>query len=343
MGNRKRAGTKAPWVGGFCRWDARGAPTYWVERRFAGKRWCFSLKVHTLEAALVALRAWETDPYGYRIGGDRGAGAVSFDESLRAAFLQWSEETKHNSQGWLAKQKTFLGWWAERLEGRDLRRLVLTADILPALDDDPGSRPHKIAVLKSLYGWLRKVRHAITPAEDPTMGTLSVPQSRPEQWGRRKAFDAKQLDAVRRMVTNETFRAAMDVQAGTGWHASELVRFASGGSVDGDVLVCPQTKAGTPLRTRVSPEVAMAAELLRSAGRLSYWAYWHALARACAAAGLPAGTVSPGSFRHSVATAAVEAGSTPESVSAFLNHRSVQTTKRFYSTLATPPKIKTLK
>lgn len=343
MGSRRKAGDRAPWAGGFVRWDKRGVPTYWIERRYAGKRWCFSLKVHELDSALSALRSWEQDPFGFRVGGATSGQPLRFDAGLRDEFLAWSETAKRNSYEWIKKQRELLYWWSESLDGRDLRRLSLTEDILPALDKIGTRRAHRIAVLKALYGWLRKVRHALTPAEDPTMGTLSVPQSRPEQWKRPKAFTLAQLERVRAALTDDLWRACVDVQAGTGWHATELVRFARAGEITGDVLICPQTKAGSPLRTRVSSDVATSAGVVRSAGALSYWAYWHALADACERAGLKRGTVSPGNFRHSVATAAIEAGDAPESVSAFLNHRSAQTTKRFYATLAVPPKIKTLK
>ena len=43
-----------------------------------------------------------------------------------------------------------------------------------------------------------------------------------------------------------------------------------------------------------------------------------------------------------VATEAIERGATPEQVSAFLGHKSPQTTKKFYATLAVAPKIPTL-
>jgi len=52
--------------------------------------------------------------------------------------------------------------------------------------------------------------------------------------------------------------------------------------------------------------------------------------------------VTAGSFRHTVATEAIEKGAPPEQVSAFLGHKSPQTTKRFYATLAVAPKIPTL-
>ena len=53
---------------------------------------------------------------------------------------------------------------------------------------------------------------------------------------------------------------------------------------------------------------------------------------ACKAAGISPFT--PGRFRHSVATWAIEKGADPASVAAFLNHKSPNTTRRFYSTHA---------
>lgn len=344
MGNRKKPGTKQPWEGGFVRWDEAGRATYWIQRRLAGRRWCFSLRVHSLEAALDALRAWERDPWGFRPGGQAPA-PLRFDAALREAFLAWSERDKHNSAGWVVKQRVLLEWWAGQLgDGVDLKRLRLAEDILPPLDKG-GRRQHRIAVLKAFYGWLRKVRHALTPAEDPTMGTLSTPPARPAQWRRERAFSLADYEAARAHLSG-VYLAAADVQAGTGWHVTEAIRFAEGGSivqqVDGrTVLVCPKAKSGSPRRTVVSEAVATAAAALREAGSLSYFAYWQAMRAACVAAGLKVGTVSPGAFRHTVATWAMEHGAEPGAVSAFLGHESEQTTKRFYATNAVPPKIPT--
>jgi len=74
----------------------------------------------------------------------------------------------------------------------------------------------------------------------------------------------------------------MDVQAGTGWHVSELVRFAKMGSVEpyrgeaegiAGVLVCPQTKSGEPLHTAVSAEVLEAGKRLLERGSFSFEKY----------------------------------------------------------------------
>ena len=345
---KRRAGTEERWTGGVVRWDSRGTPTYWIRCQRAGRRWNFSLRCHELESALVHLRRWEADPEGYRPAQDARAAAglpLLLDDALVRAFAAWSERERRNSAPWVAKQVSILGWWREQLGDTDLRRLTL-ARVLAVLEEHPERRPHRIAVIKTLYSWLRKTKHVLAPEQDPTLGTLSAPQARPEQWTRRKAFTEAQFAAVRAHLTG-AFADAADVQAGTGWHATELARFADGGVVNeraGEaVLACPQTKSGSPLLTQVSVPVAAAARRLREAGALDYLAYWRALREACAAAGLERGTVSPGSFWHSVSTWAVEHGAAPGAVAAFLNHKSEQTTKRFYSTLAVPPKVPTLR
>ena len=87
----------------------------------------------------------------------------------------------------------------------------------------------------------------------------------------------------------------LDVQAGTGWHVSELVRFARRGSVEpyrgeaedsAGVLVCPQTKSGEPLRTAVSVEVLEAGKRLLERGSFSFEKYTLAIKGACMAAGI---------------------------------------------------------
>lgn len=346
---KKRArGTVEHWTGGTVRWDARGTPTYWITRRLGGKRWNFSLRCHELESALAHLRRWEADPWGYQPAEDARAlqaAPLALTEALCEQFADWSERVKHNGPRWVREQRAILTWWRERLGEVDLRRLALKR-VLDVLEAHPEARQHRVAVIKALYAWLRKVRHVLPPEQDPTLGTLSAPQARPEQWTRRKAFTVAQFEAVRRHLSG-VYADAADVQAGTGWHVSETCRFAESGAVEERqrvaILACPQTKSGTPLLTEVSEEVAEAARRLREHGHLSPFAYWRACRDACDAAGLEPGTVAPGSFRHSVATWAVERGASPESVSAFLNHKSVQTTKRFYSTLAVPRKIPTLR
>lgn len=255
---------------------------------------------------------------------------------------------KKNSREWLEKQQRYLAWWADQLKGLDLRRVSLVDHIKPALKG-AGNGPHRIAVLKSVYSWLRKEKHLITVKEDPTFQTLVVPQARPEQWKRVKVIPREHYLLAREHLAPH-WRDGMDVQAGTGWHVTELIRFAKEGSVEpyrGDaegvagVLVCPQTKSGESLRTAVSSDVLDAGKRLLERGTFGREKYGMAVGSACKAAGIAPFT--PGRFRHSVATWAIEKGADPASVAAFLNHKSPSTTRRFYATHAVPAKIPTLR
>ncbi len=166
--------------------------------------------------------------------------------------------------------------------------------IKPALKT-AGNVPHRIAVLKSLYSWLRKEKHLLSVNEDPTFQTLVVPQARPEQWKRDKVIPREHYLLAREHLA-PYWGDGMDVQAGTGWHVTELVRFAKMGSMEpyrGDaegvagVLVCPQTKSGEPLRTAVSADVLEAGKRLLERGTFGREKYGMAVNAACKAAGIP--------------------------------------------------------
>ncbi len=108
------------------------------------------------------------------------------------------------------------------------------------------------------------------------------------------------------------------------------------------VLVCPRHKSGDVHRTAVGEEVLEAAKRLRARGwpADSEFPFYDAIREACVAAKIP--PFSPGAFRHSVATWAIEVGADPAAVAASLGHRSPATTRKFYATQAAPPKVPTL-
>jgi integrase len=113
------------------------------------------------------------------------------------------------------------------------------------------------------------------------------------------------------------------------------------------VLVCPRHKSGDVQRTAVSQEVLDAAVKLRQRGHFARDRFEKVIAATCRTVKRPDGKVgipvfTPGRFRHSVATWAIEAGAAPESVAAFLGHKSMATTRRFYAVHATVPKVPTL-
>jgi integrase len=290
------------------------------------------------------------------------------------------------------KQKGFLADWMETLRGVNLRRLSLRDHVVPALDG-ASSRRHRLAVLKGFYSWLRKHEHVLTSAEDATID-MPLPQIEPAQWKRDKVIPRDHIDLVLEYLRAEAQKRrekrearaaarpagegnvvqlvpaaepeqpdgpwpdALMIQAGTGWHTTEIVRFAATGSIEplpktvqqegvAGVLVCPQHKSGEPIRTRVSPAVIEAAKRLLAHGAMSREWYDRAIRDACKSVKRPDGKVgipvfTPGRLRHSVATWAIEAGADPASVAAFLGHKSPRTTRRFYATHASPAKVPTL-
>jgi integrase len=335
------------WEGGFVRTDAKGRKVYVIRRMINGKSYKVSTRAGNIRAAMEQLKRFEADPEGYNPAGAPHEAPIYLDAPLAEEFLVWNRDVKKNSREWLEKQQRYLAWWADQLKGLDLRKLSLVDHIKPALKGS-GNGPHRIAVLKSVYSWLRKEKHLLSVNEDPTFQTLVVPQARPEQWKRDKVIPREHYLLAREHLAPH-WRDGMDVQAGTGWHVTELIRFAKEGSVEpyrGDaegvsgVLVCPQTKSGEPLRTAVSAGVLEAGKRLLERGTFGREKYGMAVISACKAAGIPPFT--PGRFRHSVATWAIEKGADPASVAAFLNHKSPSTTRRFYATHAVPAKIPTL-
>jgi integrase len=327
---------------------ARGAVTRWpggyvrkgvfiIRRTVKGRTYEVSTRARTEAAALQQLARFEADPEAYVP--NPPSPALFLDEDLAADFLKWSRLTKGNTRGWVQKQQKALAWWGDELAGKDLRRLQLRADVIEPLERQRPSWKHRARVLKAFYGWLRQEKHLITLAEDPVRGVLRVPDSRPAQWGKSKVIERSSVVAVLKQL-EAPFDQAVQVLDGTGWHVSELLRFAGAGAVErGRVLVCPQTKGGSPVRRIVTARTAAAAaRLLEHHEGLTHNTLIDALQAASAAAELDE-VVLPGRFRHTFATWAVEHGAAPEAVALALDHKSARTTKRFYATLAVRPKV----
>jgi len=338
------------WDGGYVRVDAKGRKVYVIRRMLNGKTYKVSTCAHTLRAALEQLKRFEAAPEGYSPAGAPQEQPLYLDTALASEFLTHSRDVDKNSVRWVKKQQGYLAWWADQLKGRNLCKRPLLDDTLPALEGQQ-ARGHRIAVIKRVYSDLRKVKHVLTVAEDPTFGRLSVPQAEPEQWKRVKAISREHYLLAREHLTGH-WCDALDILAGTGWHVSEIQRFAEDGRVEpyprqGDVegvasvLVCSSHKNGEELRTGASSEVVDAARRLRERGSLSIEKFGLAVRAACRVASIP--EFSPGRFRHSVATWAINQGADHATVAAFLNHKSPRTTMRFYATHAIPKKIPTLR
>ncbi len=312
----------------------------------------------TEAAALAELQKFELAPQSYEPAPAREE--LILDRELAKAFLLWSKDERKNTTDWVQRQQRELAWWAERLGNRDLRRVVLVDHILPHKAKAKGWAG-KVRVLKAFYGWLRKEKHAITLAEDPVAGTLSVPAGRPQQWSTSKVIARADYNAVRDELAAGLYRDGLIVLAATGWHKTELRRFAEGGKVEpmpkgrrtegAGILHCPRTKGGSPLKTVVSAAAFEAGTRLRAAGYLPVIYFQQKVDQAAVRVTEKRRKKDPkaaevainlGSFRHTVATWAIEAGASREQVAAFLNHRSWETTQKFYSTLAAPPKVPTI-
>lgn len=331
------------WPGGRVWQDAEGHRTYFIRKRVEGRLYEVSTRCASLTAAMKHYERFQTDPSGYSPGGVAGD-ALVLDTDLCKAFLKWSRDVKGNSTEWVGKQKRYLAWWAKTLGRRDLRRVSLRDHIRPALDKAENQR-QRIEVIKALYGWLRKERHLVSPTQDPTYGTLSVPQGRPEQWKTPKPISPEQ-HAKAVMALGQPYRDMLVVLDDTGWHVTELARFIRSGVMEAmpagreheaaAVLVCPRRKSGETQRTAVRDLAADAARRLRARGTFSKIRFYRAVAEACDKSEVPRFT--PGRYRHTLATREVEAGADPAAVAAFLGHKSPATTRRFYATLAVVPR-----
>lgn len=333
------------WDGGFIYKDAKGRRIYVIRRSVQGKQIEVSTGCTTSSAAHEQLKKFEADPFGYVRGGEKTE-KLFLTKKLAESFLHWSMEDAKNTKKWVSEQRRYLAWWAVQLEGRDLRRLNLSEHVIEPLEAAT-SRPARIRVIKRFFSWMVAERHLMDAKDDLVSRALIAPQARPEQWVKLKAIPTSDFVKVRRHLTGH-WKDGVDVLAGTGWHVTELCRFAQTGSIESHpneksvhVLVLPQTKNGEMLKTAVSEEVAKAAKRLLKRGSIDQFRLADALKKASRKAKLK-NKITPGRFRHSVATEAINSGESPASVAAFLNHKDSRTTRKFYATHAVPAKVKTL-
>jgi len=334
-----RVGT---WDGGYVRTDAHGRNIYVIRQQVNGKRYELSTRAFSVRAALEQLKRFQADPEGYDPRGERRPDPIYLNEELVREYLAYSREEKGNSKSWVTEQRSLLAWWAEKLISVDLRGASLREAVLPPLERAPG-KSHKIAVLKAVYTWLRKVKREIALDEDPTAaGGLTMPPPRKPQ-RLSKAVSREHVERARKHLIG-SWRDALDLQKETGWHVTEIQRFASDGDIEPPVpsqrelgiagVLVVKHKSGEQHRTAVSATTLKAAQRLRERVGFSVAWYQRAVKAACKAAGLT--PFGPGRMRHSVATWAVDDGADLAAVSAFLGHRSPRTTKKFYATHATP-------
>lgn len=332
------------WPGGYVREDSRGAKTYVIYKKVMGRLYERSTRARSLRAAMKHLERFEADPSAYDPSGLPDP--VYLTAALGKQFLLWSRDDKKNTREWVRKQKRYLDWWQTKI-GRDDLRTVPAVRIRELLRGTTAQH-HRTAVLKHFYAWLRTEAGLITPAQDPTLGQIKVPAGRASQLTRSKVVTLERFEAARAHLVG-VYRDALTLNGATGWHVTEVIRFAQRGAIEpyrGDdasvagILVCPWHKVGEPHRTQASREAVEAARRLLARGSFSRSRFDKAVKAACLAAGVEPFTAA--NLRHTTSTLAVESGHSLAAVAGFLGHRSERTTKRFYATNATPTKVKTL-
>lgn len=318
------------WPGGYIRRGIRG-PTYMIDRRVAGVRFHLSTRCHTIAAALKHLERFEANPDQYTPADGRVGLAMT--AALVLEYRTFQLDAKKVSTPWANDVGRMLADWTEDFAGLDLRKLDLQ-HIKSALRRRNSTPHHRVTALKGFFRWLRSEKGLLKHHEDVSLD-VPMPKIAAAKLSRKKVVS---VDVVRACIraTPLPYQDALLLLAGTGWHVSELRRFATSGelvrSTQPGVLAVAVTTHKTKRLTRTGiylPETLAAAERIRGAGHVVCDKVLNVhVGRACAVAGVPRFTV--GVMRHSMATWAVESGAHLKTVSEFLDHQSESTTRNFY-------------
>ncbi len=335
--NSRRGRIVGRWLGGYTRRDLKGRVTYIIEREVGERRFHISTRCHDKEGALKHLARFEADPGAYRPAGVVAREGLHITADLVDEFSKFQTK-KEVSAKHRHYTEVYLLQWLEDLDGRDLRALNL-GELKTMIDNRKVCRPARIAALKVFCSWLRREKGLLKTAEDTTL-ELAVPQARPEKRLRRKAVEWNRVRKVAKKLEGIS-RDCLALLCATGWHLSELTRFAAAGELAPGVrksrvlaVLTTRHKGGELTRTPLQHEAHVeAARRLLKAGSVPQRLDEH-LAAACAAAKVESFTL--GVIRHSVATWAVERGASPDEVARFLGHRDRRTTERFYIDLRVP-------
>lgn len=328
------------WPGGHIRRGKRG-DVYVIERRVGGVHFHISTRVRApnLGAAMKHLERFEADPDNYAPAGGRVALAMTAELVLE--YQAWQLDVKKVTRQWALNCGRCLAKWTTDLRGKDLTKLDLQKDIKPALAARKTSRPHRVIALKGFFKWLRREKGLLKHHQDVTLD-LAVPQLRARKTTRPRNVELERVKAVARRLP-AAVRDVLVLQMGTGWHVSEVRRFAIVGELlevtRGDgvlaVLVTPH-KGGRLTRTPIkAAEHLEAAKRIKARGKiLGDWTLSYHMHRAADAAGVD--HFGLGSMRHSVGTWAIEGGARMKEVAEFFGHRSSNTTDDFYANAAVP-------
>jgi integrase len=337
--------TREPWLGGFIRRTGTGKPVFVIEKRIGGAYFKVSTRCHTKTAAERELARFEMDPTGYRPGAMVAGETVKFTAELITEYRDHLTAAG-NTVEWAQENGRLLADWQEQLGHVDLRRVGATEHVKPALKAWSTSLPARVTVLKGLYTWLVKEKGVVKHAENP-MPAVRIPERRSAKQGvgpRDVPFDRVQLVYPH---LRADLRDVLLLLSGTGWHVSEVRRFATAGEIRKDptgkhlaVLVTWHKRREYAVAGLMHPEHLEAARRIREAGHIVSRNVLAAhMRKACDAAGLPEGAperVFFGAMRHSVATWAIEAGDEMLNVARAFNHTSEKMLRQTYVRHAVP-------
>jgi integrase len=336
------------WLGGFIRQTKRGKPVYVIEKRIRGALFKVSTRKHTEDAAMRELRRFEADPAGYDPVGllDRLVMTPELIMEYRAWQLEPPPVGRGNTYEWAQLSARHLFDWLERLAGIDLRRVSLIEHVKPALRE--WRSPHQRATaLKGFFTWLRKERGLLKHHEDP-MPDLRIPQLQAAKNSVTGARDVP-FDKVQRVYRHlrSDVVDVLDVLSATGWHVSEVMRFATNGEIRKDptgkglaTLVTWHKRREHAVAGIHHPEHLEAAKRIRERGFV--WGR-STLTRLMREANIAAGIdpqrerpVRFGDMRHNVSTWAIEDGDDVANVAKAFNHTDEKMLRQHYVRHAVP-------
>jgi hypothetical protein len=333
------------WLGGFVRRTVRNKPVFVIEKRIGGRLFKASTRCHTEDAALRELRKFEANPFAYR----PGAAGLVLTKELVLEHVDWQMAPAplgaENSRAWALSCGNFLVAWLEALDGRDLRH-VSSTDVKALLKTWTTSLPARIVALKGLYTWLRKEKGVLKHHEDP-MPDVRIPERHAAKETATGARDVP-FDRVQKVYRHlrRDVRDVLFLLTATGWHLSEVRRFAEAGEIRKDptgkhlaTLVTFHKRREYAVAGLVHQEHLEAAKRLRAAGTMLSDSTLAGLMRSAnrkAGVARDERQVYLGDMRHSVSTWAIEAGDSMENTAKALNHSGEKMLRRHYVRHAVP-------
>lgn len=262
-----KTGQKKPWSGGYARFVAGRGWVFYLKTRVPMPVERSTYVVDDEPLAMQHLERFRRNPEAYDPKSVWiGRLPLFVDDALGRELLDYlaapqEKRGKGDSTGHLADTRSALKFWRDTLRGRDLR--TMTAEDVRLQPGATGYK-YKTRTMKTLIGWLRKVRvgNSLNQAEGPDERLLVLPQTRgfklhdPKKAIARRQKGTRALNGytlvreqlVREISSNRPpleqrsarsqdearlFLHALDLLAATGWHGTELCRWIElGGIID---------------------------------------------------------------------------------------------------------------